>query len=197
MRVAEKRQVKGDTLRERGYADQLNIIGSKMKGTQETDADLMGILLQELRLAVDMLADQDQLIVRLQNELESALEQVEAERRRYQDLIDYNPALCLTTDLSGKILRANRDVAALLNMDEGLLAGKPLVLFIHEDERKEFNAQLRGRFRVSRRLRYSARLHPCNSAPLDATLTVSMVTDADGAASSLLWMIQTDGRVAK
>ena len=151
---------------------------------------IIQLLLEELKLSVEMLSAQDRLITQLREELKQEREKTERASARYDDLITYNPTGCLLTDMNGKILQTNREAASLLGMDEKGVVGKLLVLFLHEEERRNFNAQIQGRFRVSRRLQYKSRLQPENGSPREVSFTVSAVNnDPSGGAPTLMWLI--------
>lgn len=162
------------------------------KGCAES---LITLLLEELKLSVEMLTVQNEALDRLQEELAHSREETEQERKRYRDLIDHHPIGCLMTDIDGKIVDVNRETAAYLNLQEKMLIGKPMVLFIEESERRNFNQQIQGRFRASRRMRYRTRLQPSQKNPVDATLTVSAVENGTGRPSSLLFVLQTSETV--
>ena len=83
----------------------------------------------------------------LQPELEAAdaaadahLDQ--AERQRYSDHFELAPVAYLVTDLDGAILEANQLAAALLNVSQPFLVGKPLARFVQPEERPDFGHRL-------------------------------------------------------
>jgi PAS domain S-box-containing protein len=174
-----------------GYSEKLTALNravERMSGG--SDGDMMSLLLEELKLCVDMLKSQDRVLEQLNEALDLSRRKTERERRRYDELINYHPVGCLITDMNGKIVSANREAASLLNIHESLLAGKYMVLFLEEGERKDFNRQLEGRFRVSRRLRYRTRLQPCQKEAVDATLLVSAVDNGAGQPASFFFLLQ-------
>jgi PAS domain S-box-containing protein len=90
------------------------------------------------------------------HELEIALEEVQAlwdelavqadhlvrERERYAVLFERAPYACLITDLLGTIREANFAAAALLEAPVAYLLGKPLAIFITDNERESFRMHL-------------------------------------------------------
>jgi PAS domain-containing protein len=81
--------------------------------------------------------------LRQQNEaLGQARDEADAERARCQEPFHFAPDGCLVTDLDGAVFEANRAAAALLGVPERFLAGKPLVLFIEEQDRLKFRSEV-------------------------------------------------------
>jgi PAS domain S-box-containing protein len=90
---------------------------------------------EELRVAEGELREQNE-------ELAATRASLEAERQRYVDLFEFAPVAYLVTDLNGAIREANRPAAALLDMPQSLLVGKPLVLFVASKERRDFRRRM-------------------------------------------------------
>jgi PAS domain S-box-containing protein len=91
--------------------------------------------LEELRVAEAELRQQNEALLR-------GYEEVEAERRRYQELFDFTPEAYLVTDLEGTIREVNRAAAQQLEVARPRLVGKPLLLFVAEEERRAFHGAL-------------------------------------------------------
>ena len=64
------------------------------------------------------------------DELRAALEEAEAQRRRYRDLFENAPLPYLSTDPAGKVVEANVAAATLLGLTRDQLVGKPLQSFL-------------------------------------------------------------------
>src|SRR4051794_29927616 len=108
-----------------GFSERLTLLNRTMeKMSDGSNGDLTALLLEELKLSVEMLKSQDRALEQLSEALERSRRETERERKRYQDLISYHPVGCLMTDMDGKIVSANREAASLLNIHESLLAGK-------------------------------------------------------------------------
>ncbi|HEV7477221.1 MAG TPA: PAS domain-containing protein [Burkholderiales bacterium] len=89
-------------------------------------------------------------------ELEIAVEEIEAlwdelgrhadrlasERERNAALFDRAPFACLITDIHGNVHEANLAAVALLDVPAGYLFGKPLAIFIADEEREAFRMHL-------------------------------------------------------
>ncbi len=97
----------------------------------------LGTTLEELQVAEEEL--------RIQNEeLIAARIVADAERHRYQDLFEFAPIPFVVTDAEGVIGRANRAAVALFNVPGRRLPGKPLVLFVDQEDRRAFHGVLSG-----------------------------------------------------
>ncbi len=91
--------------------------------------------LAELQAASDELRHQNE-------ELAASRLAVERERQRYQELFDFAPDAYIVTSDSGTILQANFAAEKLLNVKRDRLIGKPLLVYIPSQERREFLQQL-------------------------------------------------------
>jgi len=90
---------------------------------------------QELQIASEQLREQNE-------ELFVARQAVEAERKRYQDMFEFAPDGYLVTSPDGIIHEANRAAAALLHVSQGSLVGKPLAVYVAEQDRLAFYTSL-------------------------------------------------------
>ena len=83
--------------------------------------------LAELQVAEEELRQQNEELIAGRTDLES-------ERYRYRDLFDSAPDAYLVTDAAGIDREANRAAAELLGVDTNFLVGKPLVIFIDDQQ---------------------------------------------------------------
>ncbi|WP_017655135.1 PAS domain S-box protein [Fortiea contorta] len=77
-------------------------------------------------------------------ELATAHEIAELERQRYQDLFEFAPDGYLVTDTQGIIQEANQAAAIMLGVQQKFLVGKPLVVFIAQQDYSAFILQLQN-----------------------------------------------------
>jgi PAS domain S-box-containing protein len=146
---------------------------SEIFQTLETTMEELQVAVEELRQTNEALHD--------------SRAEVEAERRRYRDLFDLAPDAYFVTDLQGIIREANRAAVVRLNIDPQFLVGKPLFVFLPEENRPSFRAEvsrLRDEARISE---FDVRLIPRRLPPFDASLRVGVVRDAWGRAVALRW----------
>ncbi|MBW4528117.1 MAG: PAS domain-containing protein [Phormidium tanganyikae FI6-MK23] len=151
---------------------------------------LMMACLEELRAALEELhvAEEE---LRLQNEsLLMAQTTIEAERQRYQELFEFAPDAYLVTDLYGTVREANRAATELLNLSHRHLMQKPLITFIHEDQRSAFRVVLNQLPAIHRVQEWEVCLCRRRSDPIDSAITVETVRDASGIAIALRWLIR-------
>jgi len=91
--------------------------------------------LQELQTATAELLEQNK-------ELVSSRLALEEERHRYQELFEFAPDGYLVTDTDGIILDVNSAATNLFNVSKPFVIGKPLALFVHNEERFSFRTRL-------------------------------------------------------
>src|ERR1051326_5121470 len=99
------------------------------------DPELQAVAFEQLQNALEELRVVEEELREQNDELAAAREAVEAERQRYQELFEFAPDGYLVTDARGIIREANRAVAALLNVPQRFLAGKPLWTFVNDKGR--------------------------------------------------------------
>ncbi|MBI2209576.1 MAG: PAS domain S-box protein, partial [Deltaproteobacteria bacterium] len=91
--------------------------------------------------------------------------------------------------MNGTIREANLAAAALLHAPQEFLVGKPLVLFVAEEERKEFRGLLLRLRRGEKIERWEAYLQPRPGALFPAGLRVNFIRDAKGSPIGLRWLV--------
>ena len=133
----------------------------------------LGIASEELQMAVEELHQQN-------IELVTTRAALEAERQRYQELFDFAPDAYLVTDLAGTIREVNRAAAKLLKVDQRFLVGKPLLIFVNENERQTFYIQLLRLQQAEQLQEWAVRLQPRHGELINASLTVATVSDQEG-----------------
>ncbi|MGE0682093.1 MAG: sensor histidine kinase [Candidatus Binatia bacterium] len=144
----------------------------------------LGAALEELHVAQAELQQQNE-------ELIATRHVIETERRRYQELFEFAPDGYLVTDAQGVIREANLAAATLLNVRQQHLAGKPLIVFIVEEDRKilrMYLMQLQEKGHSQRE--WEARVQPRESEPFPAAFTVAPVHDSQGRVVALRWLLR-------
>jgi PAS domain S-box-containing protein len=125
-------------------------------------------------------------------ELATSRQAIEAERQRYLDLFEFAPDGYLVTTPEGIIQEANRAAAALLQVRQGFLVGKPLLVFVGQEDRKSLRADL-ARLQMGQgkgRVNWEMRLQPHGGSPFHAALTAGPVYDAGGNLIRLRWLLR-------
>ena len=118
-----------------------------------------------------------------------AAQATEAMHQRYRELFDLAPDGYLVTDSQGLIQEANRAAAALLAVPQDQLVGKPLALFIPQEEQASFQTQLTALDRIQRCQDWEVHLQPRDGQPFSALLTVVTGQHFQSARAGLLWLI--------
>nr|WP_235927086.1 helix-turn-helix domain-containing protein [Gloeocapsopsis dulcis] len=113
---------------------------------------------------------------RQNEELVATRTALEVQLRRYQELFDFAPDSYVITDKSGKIEEANHAAAKLFNVPQRFLAGKPLIIFIAEDERQVLYSKLMQLQQGEQSLESVVNLCPRNQELIRVLLTVAIVT---------------------
>lgn len=134
----------------------------------------LGIVAEELQVALEELQQQNE-------ELQITKLALKTQCQRYQELFDFVPDSYVVMTTEGRITEANCAAANLLNVSQRLLVGKPLVVFIAQEQRENFHHQL-TKLRQSQQAqqKWALRLLPRNLPPVDVELTVAKVSDGRG-----------------
>lgn len=139
--------------------------------------------------------------LRVQNEgLIAAQEKVIEERQRYHELFDFAPDGYLVTNAQGIIQEANRAAAYLLRVRPEYLVGKPLAIYVAENERRAFHSFLSRLQKEEKMLGWETNLQPRGGGLVPVTMIVGTVREAapgspggsngePGRLSGLRWML--------
>jgi|WetSurMetagenome_2_1015567.scaffolds.fasta_scaffold21931_4 PAS domain S-box-containing protein len=150
-----------------------------------------GRLVHELRV--------HQVELELQNEeLRSALRQLEESHAKYSDLYDFAPVSFLTLDKKGLILEANLTTSRLLGLDRSSLLNTPFSAFIAIADGDRFRLHLNKVFKSEERQTCEVRLRPKGDGDLDARFESIFIKDDHGKVSCRTSVIDiTAEKVAK
>lgn len=111
---------------------------------------------------------------------------VEKERQRYQDLFEFAPDGYLVTNMVGTIQEANHAAATLLGVQQKYLVGKPLILFIAQEDRQSFHSQMNN---FQERLNWEINLKPRGAKPFPAMIKASAVYKLQGKQVGWRWLL--------
>lgn len=145
---------------------------------------------EELQITLEELQLADQELHLQKEELVAARQTVETERQRYQELFEFAPDAYLVTNAAGVIQEANRAAAMLLRISQRFLVGKPLFVFVAEQERQCFHSKLTRLRQVEGEKNWEVCLQPRNSEFIDAALSVAVVRNREGKAIALRWLLR-------
>jgi PAS domain S-box-containing protein len=116
--------------------------------------------------------------------------ELEKERQRYQELFEYAPDAYLVTDAMGTIQEANHTASALLNVPIESLIGKPLILYVTEKKKKDFNDLILQLSKANSLTNLQMQLQPKIGAPFQSLINVAVFPDHAGEAVELRWIIR-------
>ncbi|MBL1173616.1 PAS domain S-box protein [Pantanalinema sp. GBBB05] len=142
----------------------------------------LGVVSEELQVAIDELRRQNERLVSAQN-------QVEQERQRYQTLFESVSDACLVTDANSVIQEANQAMADLVNVQTASLIGKSLVNLIPLEEQPVLQAKL-ALLAQNQQVEFSVRLQRHSSELVNVALTVQSVQNQADESVFLLWMLR-------
>jgi PAS domain S-box-containing protein len=152
---------------------------------EQTNITLQSIL-KELQLAQEELYQQNE-------ELAIARELAEVEGQRYQDLFNFAPDGYVITDANGLIQEANQAFAALVNLDQSYLVGKPLAIYIcapgHHTFRRLLD-QLRQQPQGQKLQTDTLSLRSPSQEPIPVEITGTAVWDSQAQIVGMRWLIQ-------
>jgi PAS domain S-box-containing protein len=145
-----------------------------------TTGELLEETVEELRVAVEELRVAEE-------EISSAALGAEAQRlagerdaARFRDVFDTSPSAALLTDGAGAIVHANPRAGELLGVRAPDLAGKPVAVFVAEDERRAFRKLLLQMARAEEPRSLPVTLTPRGRLPVDAEATVWTIPGREG-----------------
>lgn len=141
----------------------------------------LGIVSEALQLVMDELGQQNE-------KLNSVQSKVQLEHQRYQDLFELIPNGYLVTDTNFVIQEANRSVANLFNTQQQFLIGKPITTLIHTEDRLSFQSKI-SQISQRHRIELAARFQRYHSDTFNATITVNVIPNSEGA-PSLYWLVR-------
>lgn len=114
---------------------------------------------------------------------------LESERQYSQAVLDFTSDAYFVTDMHGVIRESNQAAARLLSIARNSLIGKPLTVFVAEEDRKGFRTQLYEIGEVSLDTSWEVHLQGQGSPFLVAIMVVA-TTDPYGRIASLRWLIR-------
>lgn len=111
-------------------------------------------------------------------------------QRRYQELFEGVPEAYLVTDVHGLIQEANRPAAHLLHIDRAHLTGLPLAVFVAQEMRSAFRAQLAWLQNGAEVREWVIRVQPRHQPPVSVICHVAPALDVEGRLIGLRWLLR-------
>jgi two-component system, cell cycle sensor histidine kinase and response regulator CckA len=143
------------------------------------------ITLEELHVTTEELQAQNE-------ELLNSRQALELERQRYQELFDFAPDGYLVTDVQGVIQQANRAATEMLNLDQNLMVGKPLIVFVDKVDQTVFHTQLDEMIQRGHSLiNWELNLKPRDKPPFPVSFSVSTIYYvSNGQLGGFRWLLR-------
>jgi PAS domain S-box-containing protein len=139
--------------------------------------------MEELHIAAEVMHEQSEHLARSQNELDQ-------ERRYYQELFDLAPDGYLVTDANGLIRRANEAAAELFHTRVKFLDGKPMTALICPEEYAHFRLWLNNVAKRGGRDHWEGRLTNRSGGFFHALLSVAVSRKPLGQVDHFRWLIR-------
>ena len=169
------------------FSQQIEELRSRVRGIWQRTAtqpnsqhDLMIEAFDELQMAVEEL-------LAASEELEVTRAGAERERQRYQELFDFAPDGYLVTNTVGKILEANYAAAIMLSIRQKYLIGKPLIVFIAQQDCQIFRSLINNSQQIQDCI---IELKPRLGTPFPASIRVSPVYDSQEKLIGWRWLLR-------
>jgi PAS domain S-box-containing protein len=124
------------------------------------------------------------------NQLEIVLLAAQLERQRYQDLFNFAPDGYLVTDTNGVIQEANQAAGKLFMVDPSILVGKPLSVYISEQDTPVFRTNLNQLKRLFSGQSYELTIEPRQGKSFPASITVSPICEPRRQVTGIRWLIR-------
>ncbi|MEH2206615.1 MAG: EAL domain-containing protein [Nostoc sp.] len=169
-----------------GFNQQIDKLCSQIQGLLKCDGTKLNSPQEMITEAFEELNTAMEELLTASEELKITRAAVEKERQRYQDLFEFAPDGYLVTDINGTIQEANHVAATLLGVQQKYLVGKPLILFIAQQDHQSFNSQINNLQEI---LNWEIHLQPRRGKPFPANVKASVVYDVDEKYVGWRWLL--------
>ncbi|MEH2296404.1 putative bifunctional diguanylate cyclase/phosphodiesterase [Nostoc sp.] len=169
-----------------GFSQQVEKLRSQVQGLLQSNGTKPNSEQEIITEAFEQLNIAMEELLTASEELEVTRAAVEKERQRYQDLFEFAPDGYLVTDTAGTIQEANHAAATLLSVQQKYLVGKPLILFIAQQDHQSFSSQMNN---LQPLLNWEINLQPRRGTPFPASVKASAVYDLEGKQLGWRWLL--------
>jgi PAS domain S-box-containing protein len=151
---------------------------------------LLPSALKELGIASERLQTAAQMLHQQNRKLLLADQTVEAQRQRYQGLLEFIPDACLLTDAAGMIQEANSATAKLLKLPQSLLIGRSLTAFVTHETRQSFETDLQQLQQRPWKQEWQVRLQPHQGAAFNVSVLLEVSCQEGNQPFTLRWLLR-------
>ncbi|MEH2284470.1 MAG: EAL domain-containing protein [Nostoc sp.] len=169
-----------------GFSQQIEKLRSQVQGLLQCNRTKPNSQQEIITEAFEELNTAMEELLTASEELEVTRAAVEKERQHYQDLFEFAPYGYLVTNTIGTIQEANHVAASLLGVQQKYLVGKPLILFIAQQDRQCFSSQMQN---LQELLNWEINLQPRRGRPFPASVKASVVYDLEGKQLGWRWLL--------
>ncbi|MFS0514090.1 EAL domain-containing protein [Nostoc sp. UIC 10607] len=169
-----------------GFSQQIEKLCSQIQGLLQSNVTNLNSQQEIIKEAFEELHTAMEELLTASEELQITRAAVEKERQRYQDLFEFAPDGYLVTNTTGTIEEANHVAATLLGVHQKYLVGKPLILFIAQQDRQSFSFQIKN-FQELRN--WEINLQPRGGKSFPASVKASAVYDLQGKPVGWRWLL--------
>ena len=180
-----------------GFTQQVEAMSNRLANLYQgidTSSSLTSTLLpsalKELGIASERLQTAAQMLHQQNRKLSLADQTVEAQRQRYQALLEFIPDACLLTDAAGMIQEANSATAKLLKLPQSLLIGRSLTAFVTHETRQSFETDLQQLQQRPWKQEWQVRLQPYQGAAFNVSVLVEVSCQEGNQPFTLRWLLR-------
>ena len=169
-----------------------SVLGNLWRQADEFPGQTQELLIQNLQELSYSLQELQQTAQELRCENDELAESriaVELERQEYVELFELAPNGYLVTDQYATILKVNRAVAQLLNMDQDTLVRKPLANFVALTERRSFRDKVNQIQQGESVKPWQVRIQPRQYNALPVVMAVIPIKNDQGQVQQLRWAL--------
>lgn len=168
------------------FSQQIEQLYSQVQGLLQCNTTKANSQQQIITEAFEQLNIAIEELLAASEELKVTRTAVEKERQRYQDLFEFAPDAYLVTNTLGTIQEANHAAAILLGVQQKYLVGKPLIIFIAQQDHEYFSSQM---INFQKQLTWELNLKPRYSKPFMAMIKASAVYELQGEHVGWRWLL--------
>ncbi|MEH2218398.1 MAG: EAL domain-containing protein [Nostoc sp.] len=169
------------------FSQQIEELRSRVRGIWQRTATQPNSQQELIIAAFDELQMAMEELLAASEELEVTRSEAEKERQRYQELFDFAPDGYLVTNTVGKILEANYAAETMLSVRQKYLVGKPLILFITQQDRQIFSCLINNSQEIEDCV---IEIKPRVDTPFPASIRASPVYDSQEKLVGWRWLLR-------
>ncbi|OYE05163.1 sensor domain-containing protein [Nostoc sp. 'Peltigera membranacea cyanobiont' 232] len=169
------------------FSQQIEELRSRVRGIWQRTATQPNSQQELIIAAFDELQMAMEELLAASEELEVTRSEAEKERQRYQELFDFAPDGYLVTNTVGKILEANYAAETMLSVRQKYLVGKPLILFIAQQDRQIFSCLINNSQEIEDCV---IEIKPRVDTPFPASIRASPVYDSQEKLVGWRWLLR-------